>query len=95
MKEYTASATEQWKHMVSKFRIEDAQTQPMVTLVANDNWVEFTIRYVVNFKKRRATKNILFLKILEAVEAEGSELKFASATFHLVEAPEITIKMKQ
>ncbi len=74
--------------------IENARTEPMVSLIVNDNWVEFTIRYVVNFKRRRITKDELFTKILKAVETEGSDIKFASATFHLVEAPEFNVSIR-
>lgn len=95
VEDYTENAHETWKLMVSKYMIEDAQTKPMVTLVVNDNWVEYTIRYVVNFKRRRATKNQLFLRILKEVEATGNEIKFASATFHLVEAPEFKVSISQ
>ncbi|MCF8367538.1 MAG: mechanosensitive ion channel family protein [Bacteroidales bacterium] len=84
-----------WKHIVSKFMIEDASTEPMVTLIANDNWVEYTIRYVVNYKRRRITKDKLFSKILSAVESVNSGIKFASATFQLVEGSEIKVAVKE
>ena len=74
--------------------LEDAQTEPMVSMIANDNWVEFTLRYVVNYKKRRATKTELFTRILNQIEGTNGLIRFASATFHLVEAPELKIKMQ-
>lgn len=85
---------EKWLALQRKYRLEDAQTDPMVSMIANDNWVEFTLRYVVDYKKRRATKTELFSRLLKEIEAPGSEVKFASATFHLVEAPEIKVKMQ-
>lgn len=91
----TAKSLKKWKALQSKYRLEDAQTAPMVSLTANDNWVEFTLRYVVDFKKRRLTKTQLFTKILKAVEATNGEVKFASATFHLVEAPEFKVKIEK
>ena len=94
LSQYAALADEVWRQMVKKYLIENAQTKPMVTMVTTDNWVEYTIRYVVNFKKRRITKNLLFESILFAVEGTNGEVKFASATFDLVGAPELTIKMK-
>lgn len=90
----TQQSKEKWTSMQSKYRLEDAQTEPMVSLIANDNWVEYTLRYVVSYKKRRATKTVLFTNILKQIEATNGEIKFASATFHLVEAPEIKIKMQ-
>ncbi len=41
--EYTRDAAEEWKNMRRRFRVEDARVEPMVTLTANDNWVEYTI----------------------------------------------------
>ena len=87
----TAQSKEKWTVLQRKYRLEDAQTEPLVSLIANDNWVEFTLRFVVSYKKRRATKTVLFTKILKEIEATNGEIKFASATFHLVEAPELKV----
>lgn len=84
---------QKWDFLQNKYRLENAQTEPMVSLIANDNWVEYTLRYVVDFKRRRTTKTELFTKILNTIEATNGEIKFASATFHLVEAPEIKVKL--
>lgn len=91
--EYAEKAHLQWAVMVNKYMIEEASTEPIITLVANDNWVEFTLRYTVEFKKRRGTKDRLFTEILSAVEATNGTVKFASATFQLVEVPELKIRM--
>lgn len=91
----TTESREGWHTLQNKFRLEEAITEPMVSLVVNDNWVEYTLRYVVNYKKRRLTKTALFTKILKEVEATNGEIKFASATFHLVEAPEFKVKVSQ
>ncbi len=84
-----------WELLQNKYRLEDAQTEPMVSLIANDNWVEFTLRYIVSYKKRRLTKTDLFTRILSEVEGSKGEIKFASATFHLVEAPEFNVNIKK
>jgi len=91
----TQKSRDKWNELQDKYRLEDAQTEPMVSLIANDNWVEYTLRYVVSYKKRRATKTQLFTKILNKVEATKGEIKFASATFHLVEAPELKVNIKK
>ncbi|MDP1624067.1 MAG: mechanosensitive ion channel family protein [Bacteroidales bacterium] len=86
---------ETWIALQNKFMLEDAQTEPMVSIIANDNWVEYTLRYVVSYKKRRLTKTALFTRILKEIEATNGEIKFASATFHLVEAPEFKININK
>jgi len=80
----TAQSQLKWRKLQNKFRLEDAQTEPMVSLIANDNWVEFTLRYLVNYKKRRATKSELFSRILKVIETTNGEVRFASATLQLV-----------
>ncbi|MCC6187031.1 MAG: mechanosensitive ion channel [Chitinophagaceae bacterium] len=90
----TAQSKEKWHALQKKYLLEEAQTEPMVSLIANDNWVEFTLRYVVSFKKRRATKTALFTKILKEAAASNGAIRFASATFQLVEAPDFNINIK-
>ncbi len=88
-----AATKAKWDELQIKFLLEDAQTEPMVSLVANDNWVEFNLRYVVNYRRRRFTKTELFSQILQKIEA-SSDIKFASATFQLVDSPDFKINIK-
>lgn len=90
----TKESKDLWTSLQRKFPLEDSQTEPVVTLVVNDNWVEFTVRYVVGYKKRRHTKSLLFTKILHAVEASNGEIKFASVTFRVVGVPDLNVNMK-
>lgn len=90
----TVTSKEKWHSLQNKYRLEDAQTEPMVSLVANDNWAEYTLRYVVGYKKRRLTKTALFTKILTQIEATNGVVKMASATFQLVQAPDFNINIK-
>ncbi len=93
--DYCPLAQEHWEAMVRKYLIEDATTSPIVTLVVNDNWVEFTLRYVVEYKKRRTAKDQLFTRILEEVDNSQGKVQFASATFELVQLPAIDVNIKQ
>jgi small-conductance mechanosensitive channel len=91
--EYTAYAKEAWAGMVTKYRIEDARVEPMITMVANDNWIEFTARYVVDFKRRRGTKDLIFTALLDAVEATDGRVRLASATFEVTDAPVLGVRL--
>ncbi len=93
--DYAAAAQEQWKKMNKKYAIEPAVVAPMVTLIANDNWVEFTLRYVVDYKKRRSTKDQLFTQLLTDIEQTGSKVGIASMTIHLVETPTMDVRLRQ
>ncbi len=91
----TTQSREKWVILQQKYRLEDSQTESMVSLTANDNWVEYTLRYVVSYKRRRLTKTELFTKILTDIEATNGEIKFASATFQLVEGSEIKVSVNR
>lgn len=93
--EYVQKAQARWTKMVQKYLIEDAQVEPLVTLVANDNWMEFTVRYVMNFKKRRITKDRLFTRILDEFEKTDGRVAFASSTYHIVETPVFDVRLRQ
>lgn len=82
-----------WKEMVNKYMIEDARVEPMVTLMVTDNWMEFTIRYVVDYKKRRMTKDILFTRIIEEIDKTQGKVGIASTTLQLVDLPEFQVKI--
>lgn len=91
--EFVPKAKETWRGMVNKYRIEDARIEPAVTLIANDNWLEFSIRYVTDYKMRRSTKDTLFTRIMEEFDATEGKVSLASATFHLVDAPVFNVRM--
>lgn len=89
--EYAATAEVAWRQMVRRYMIEDASVTPAITLVVNDNWMEYTLRYVVDYRRRRITQDALFNRIMDLVDASGGKVQLASATFELVAAPPITL----
>ncbi len=92
---YAEQARLAWRVLVRKYRIEDASVEPIVTLVANDNWLEFTLRYTVDYKQRRTTRDRLFTRLLDEFERTGGRVALASATFQLVDAPVLDVRLAQ
>jgi small-conductance mechanosensitive channel len=90
--DYTTSAKTTWQSMVNKYHIVEASTEPAVTLIANDNWLQYTIRYVVDFSRRRSTKHKLFTQILDRFDQTDGRVAIASTTIHLVEMPTLNIR---
>lgn len=89
---YTIAARQAWEPFSKQFLLEDATTESIVTLVATDNWMEFTVRYVTDYKKRRGTKDRLFTRIVQEFENSGGKAAFASATFELVATPTVKVE---
>ncbi|HIK33469.1 MAG TPA: mechanosensitive ion channel [Oscillatoriales cyanobacterium M59_W2019_021] len=93
VKDYIPLAKLQWQHMVQKYLIEDATIEPVVTLVATDNWLEFTIRYIVDYKCRRGTKDRLFTGLLDEFDRTSGRVTIASQTVHLVKTPILDVRL--
>lgn len=92
--DFVKEARGKWIEMTEKYLIEQANINPTVTLIANDNWAEFTLRYIVDFKKRRTVKNEIFKSLLHAIEKSDGKIELASATFDLVGAPKLDVSIK-
>ena len=80
--------------MVSKFRIEEARIAPMVTVNITDHWLEFTARFVVDYQRRRATRDAIMRDLLIAFDANHKKVEFGSVTFELAAAPAVLINLK-
>jgi small-conductance mechanosensitive channel len=91
--DYAVHARAAWKGVVERYVIEHERVEPMVTLIANDNWMEFTVRYVVDYKRRRITKDQIFARILEELDKTGGRVAIASTTIHIVETPAFDVRL--
>ena len=85
--EYVEYAAASWKDLVKKYMIENARVAPLVTLTADENWMTFTIRYVVDFRQRRTTKDKLFVRILEEIQKTDGRVSIASTSMEISVTP--------
>ena len=90
--DFTASVAANWMNLAREYAVEEARTEPMVTLSLTDNWVEFTLRYVVDFKKRRSTRDRLFSRFLEETQKSAGAIRIASATSEIVSIPKLVVQ---
>lgn len=81
--DYARSAQQAWQRITNRYLIETASVHPIVTLVANQNWIEFTLRYVVDYKLRRSTRDKLFTRLLETIDTHADTVGIASSTFNI------------
>jgi small-conductance mechanosensitive channel len=90
---YTKEARTAWAKMKKRFLIEKASLEPTVFLIANDNWLEFSVRYIVDLKRRRTVKDRFFTRILDEIEKSSGKISIASTTFQIVEPPTLDIRL--
>ncbi len=90
---FVEPARETWTRITGRYKLEHAQVDPMVTLVANDNWIEFTLRYVIPYTKRRSVKDQLFMRILDDFDANRAKVGMASATYEIVGVAPLDVRI--
>lgn len=77
-----------WTKMTDKYKVEDADVKPLVTLKFDENWITFTIRYVVDYKKRRSTKDHLFTRMLEEIKKYDNIIMIATTSMEVTNVNE-------
>ena len=92
---YVEFARDKWKHMVNTYRIEDAAIEPQVFLSLDENWMEFTLRYIVDYKNRRITKDKIFEMILTEFEKSQGRLVLAATSLEIAGIPSLDIRITE
>lgn len=92
--DYARSAERAWEPITRRYLIEKAGVHPMVTMIANQNWIEFTLRYVVDYKARRITKDRLFTRILEEIDKIPDQVGIAASTLNIEKVAPLEVHLK-
>jgi small-conductance mechanosensitive channel len=75
--EYLLEAQTSWKAISDNYRSVNPPLEPTVTLVINNGSLEFTVSYVVDYTKRTAMQDQLFMKIVEEIANGKGRLQWA------------------
>ena len=81
-----ADAEEQLSRLMARYPVDEVPVQPMIYTTLTDNWIQMSLRYVVEARRRRELQGKLHRELLERFEADP-EITVASATFEIVGFP--------
>lgn len=95
LSEYTANSLAKWEEMVERYYIENATLEPTLAINLTDNWVQINLRYITDYKLRRATKHKLFEHFEKAIVETNGKVTLASATLQLLKIPELEVNLKK
>ena len=95
LSEYVKSSIADWKAVVEKYYIEDAQVNPTLAITLTDNWLQCNLRYIVDYKKRRYTKHLLNEEIGKRIKETNGKVELASATFEIVNIPTLNLNSEE
>lgn len=74
LSEYVGEAKMHWESVKDKYLVEDEKLDPIISLAVSADTLEYTLRYPVDFKLRRTTKDLLFEKIMEKIKKESEKI---------------------
>ena len=77
--DYAIKSEKGWKNMANKFRVEQANVRPTVRLKFDENWITFTLRYIVDYKSRGTTKDKIYTALLDEI-AKHPTITIATST---------------
>jgi len=92
LSEYVSKSISEWNQVVNKYYIENAQVEPTLAITMTDNWIQFNLRYIVDYKKRRFTKHLLNELIGKEIQKTNGAVQLASATVEIVRIPNINVE---
>ncbi|MDW5290349.1 hypothetical protein [Formosa sp. PL04] len=95
LSEYISKSKYEWSEVVNKYYIENAQVDPTLAITMTDNWIQFNLRYIVDYKKRRYTKSLLHERIGKEIKMTDGKVKLASVTLEIVQIPTINVKKNE
>jgi len=91
--DYTAHLQEQahidLRELTKRYPIYEETVAPQLYLTMTDNWIEITLRYVVDARERRKVTAELHRELLEHFQDEP-DVTVASATFEIVGFPPLS-----
>jgi len=91
--EFRADAQVGFEALVQRYPVSATPMDPVLYVVMTDNWIELTLRYVVDARKRREVTGQLHYELLRRFEEEP-DITVASATFEIVGLPPLKGEMR-
>lgn len=93
--DYARQAQQAWSGVVRKYLIEAASVEPAVTITADSNSINFTLRFVVDYKRRRSTKDLLFQRVLELIDENADRVGISASTLNIEKVPPMEISIRR
>ena len=89
-KEYSeaiqADASKELQKLDEKYPLKKTVVEPTIYVTLTDNWIEMTLRYVINISDRREVNGKLNYELLKHFETEPT-VTIASSTIEIVKFP--------
>ena len=91
--ELQADAEAKLNRMIDRYPLKDTKVEPTLYLAMTDNWIEMTLRFVVDAQERRRVKDQLHRDLLQHIQTEEN-ITVASTTIEIVGFPPLQVDQR-
>jgi small-conductance mechanosensitive channel len=84
-----ADAEAKLSRMIDRFPLKETKVEPALYLALTDNWIEMTLRFVVDARERRKVTGQLHRELLQRFQAE--KITMSSDTIEIVGFPPLEL----
>ena len=81
-REFLKDAQRDLEHMRRQFLVPNLSLEPEVYLKVTSNWLQLTMRYIVDPKQRRSASSFIYKEVFKRV-AQAKDIQIASETMDL------------
>ena len=92
--DYVPEAQSTWGRLRRKFMLAEANVEPTVRLTADENWLTYTVRYAVDYRRRTAVRDELWRRVLESVD-EAEDVRIAVAAQEITVTPDSEVRVRR
>jgi len=92
-KELQADAEAKLNRMIDRYPLKDTKVEPTLYLAMTDNWIEMTLRFVVDAQERRKVKGKMHQDLLRHFQEEEN-ISVASTTIEIVGFPTLQVDQR-
>jgi len=91
--ELQADAEAKLSKMIDRYPLKDTKVEPTLYLAMTDNWIEVTLRFLVDAQERRPVKGRLYREMLQYFQADEN-ITVASTTIEIVGFPRLEVDQR-
>jgi len=91
--ELQADAEAKLSRMIDRYPLKDTKVEPTLYLAMTDNWIEMTLRFVVDAQERRRVKDQLHRDLLQHIQTEEN-ITVASTMIEIVGFPPLQVDQR-
>lgn len=88
----TAEAEAQMASIMEKYYLSKRAVEPAVFVTLTDNWILLNVRYIADYRFRRALRSKLSELFLKEIASSEGRVRIASETIGISDVPELVVR---